>query len=467
MSPPPSPWRGRAVRALGAELPPLLRLAGPVVAAEIGWTTMWLVDTIIVGRLGAEAIGAVSIGGTIFFGVTIFGFGMLLGLDYVVATAVGAGRLRDAHRALVDGVWLAVAVGVVLTALLYGVIALLPATSIQPAVLAGGIPYLHATAWSLVPLLVFTAFRRYLQALGAVRPIMVAALTANVVNATACWLLVFGELGFPALGVAGSGVATTISRVYMLAYVVAHVVRRERRAPTGLFRRADLRPAWDRLRTLVGYGLPAAGHLTAEMGVVTVVTTLAARFEPAALAAHQIALTLASFTFMVPLGLSSAAAVRVGHAVGRGDARGAARAGWTALVLGLAFMSTTALTFLLAPTPILRVFTSDPRVLASGVGLLLIAAAFQLFDGAQVVLTGALRGTGDTRTPMVANLVGYWVIGLPVGCVLCFGRGVGVPGLWMGLCVGLVCVGLTLLVVWARRVGASHRGATEAMPATG
>ncbi len=441
--------RGSTLRR---ELEPLVRLAGPVIAAEVGWTTMWLVDTIIVGRLGAEAIGAVSIGGTIFFGVTIFGFGMLLGLDFVVATAVGAGRLRDAHRALVDGVWLALALGVVLTALLHLVIRVLPVTGIQPAVLAGGIPYLRATAWSMVPLLLFTACRRYLQALGAVRPIMMAVLTANVVHAAACWMLVFGVGGLPALGVAGSGVATTISRVYMLLYVVAHVVRRERRVSSGIAALVRRRPAWRRLRILVGYGLPAAGHLTAEMGVITVVTTLAARFEPAALAAHQIALNLASFTFMVPLGLSSAAAVRVGHAVGRGDPRGAARAGWAALALGLAFMTTTALAFLSAPVPILRVFTSDPRVLASGVVLLSIAAAFQLFDGAQVVLTGALRGTGDTRTPMVANLLGYWVIGLPVGCGLCFARGEGVPGLWVGLCLGLVFVGSTLLVAWSRRV---------------
>ncbi|MEO6027639.1 MAG: MATE family efflux transporter, partial [Candidatus Binatia bacterium] len=204
-----------------------------------------------------------------------------------------------------------------------------------------------------------------------------------------------------------------------------------------------------------GYGLPAAGHLTAEMGVITVVTMIAAGFDPASLAAHQIALNLASFTFMVPLGLSSAAAVRVGSAVGRGDAAGAARAGWTALGLGLAFMTTTALAFLLLPEPLLRIFTSDARVLASGVGLLFVAAIFQLFDGAQVVLTGALRGTGDTRTPMVANLIGYWVLGLPIGLLLCFGRGLEILGLWIGLCVGLVAVGLALLAAWTR-VGAQR-----------
>jgi MATE family multidrug resistance protein len=198
------------------------------------------------------------------------------------------------------------------------------------------------------------------------------------------------------------------------------------------------------------------------MGIVTVVTTIAARFDPASLAAHQIALNMAGFTFMVPLGLSSAAAVRVGYAVGRGDAEGAARAGWTALAVGLAFMSTAALAFLTIPEPILRIFTSDPRVLATGVGFLFVAAIFQIFDGAQVVLTGALRGTGDTRTPMIANLVGYWLLGFPVGLLLCFGRGLETMGLWIGLCLGLVVVGLTLLAAWTRRVGRRRAAVTPA-----
>lgn len=447
--------RSSARRALALELPPLLRLAGPVVASEVGWMAMWLADTIIVGRLGAEAIGAVSIGGSIFFAVAIFGLGMLLGLDYVVASAFGAGRVRDAHHALVDGLWLAVALAVVLTGLLHVIAPLLPLSGIQPAVLVDGIPYLYASTWSLLPLLLFTALRRYLQALGLVRPILLTILTANIVNVLACWVLVFGNLGAPALGPAGSGWATTASRVYMFVCLALYLVARERRHPTGLWQ-TSIAPAWDRLRTLVRLGFPAAMQITAEVGVFSVVTGLAARFEPAVLAAHQIALNSAAFTFMVPLGLSSATAVRVGHAVGRGDLEAARRAGWTALGLGLAFMSATALAFVSIPTVILGLFTADGTVLGSGVVLLLIAGAFQLFDGMQVVLTGALRGLGDTRTPMLVNLVGYWLVGLPFGWMLCFRRDLGVPGLWIGLCAGLVIVALTLLAVWARRSRAAR-----------
>lgn len=440
----------RIRRALALELRPLVRLAGPVVASEVGWMAMWLADTIIVGRLGAEAIGAVSIGGSIFFAVAIFGLGMMLGLDFVVASAFGAGRIRDAHAALVDGLWLAAALAVALTALLHVIVPFLPATGIQPAVLADGIPYLYASSWSLLPLLLFTALRRYLQALGLVRPILLTILTANVVNVAACWVLVFGNLGAPALGPSGSGWATTASRVYMFACLALFVVVRERAEPTGLWE-TRIAPAWGRLRELVRLGFPAAMQITAEVGVFSVVTALAARFEPAVLAAHQIALNSAAFTFMVPAGLASAAAVRVGQAVGRRDPDAVRRAGWTALALGLAFMSAAAVSFVVMPGVILGLYTTDTTVLATGVVLLLVAGAFQLFDGMQVVLTGALRGLGDTRTPMLVNLVGYWLLGLPLGCVLCFGYGVGVPGLWLGLCAGLMIVAPTLLVVWTRR----------------
>ncbi len=436
-----------------AELRPLLRLAWPVITAELGWMAMGLVDTMIVGRLGAEAIGAVSIGSGVFYAFAIFGIGMLLGLDYVVANAFGRDALGDAHHALVDGVWLAAALALALTAGLRLVAPLLPAMGVQPAVAAGGVPYLLAVSWSLPPLLVFTALRRYLQALGLVQPIMLAVVTANVVNAAACVVLVFGMLGVAPFGTTGAGWATTISRVYMLVFLLGYLVWRERRHPTGLAH-VDLVPSWRRLATLVRLGWPAATHITAEVGVFSVVTALAARFEPAALAGHQIALNSAATTFMVPLGISSAAAVRVGQALGRRDLAAARRAGWTALGLGLGFMATTALAFITVPNAILRLFTTDARVLTSGVALLLIAGVFQLFDGTQVVLTGALRGTGDTRTPMVANLVGYWVLGLPVGCLLCFRGGDGVAGLWVGLCLGLITVAVTLLVVWTRRSAA-------------
>ena len=210
------------------------------------------------------------------------------------------------------------------------------------------------------------------------------------------------------------------------------------------------RLGWGRMRRLLALGAPASATLGLEIGVFTLATALASRLDAASLAAHQIALTLASVTYMVPLGVSSAGAVRVGQALGRGEPAGAARAGWTALMLGAGFMSLAALTFILLPRPLVRLFSGDLGVIGVGATLLVVAAFFQLFDGIQVVCTGGLRGAGDTRTPMVWNLVGHWLVGLPIGYVFCFRLGYGVVGLWFGLSAGLILVGAVLLWKWWR-----------------
>jgi MATE family multidrug resistance protein len=188
------------------------------------------------------------------------------------------------------------------------------------------------------------------------------------------------------------------------------------------------------------------------MGVFSAATALAGKLDAVSLAAHQVVLNVASLTFMVPLGVASAGAVRVGQAVGRGDPAGARRSGWTALLLGVLFMASASLTFLIAPFPLLRVFTPNAAVIATGTSLLIVAAIFQPFDGIQGVATGVLRGLGDTRTPMLSNLAGHWLLGLPIGYVLCFDRHWGVIGLWMGLATGLISVGVVLLSVWTRRI---------------
>jgi MATE family multidrug resistance protein len=223
------------------------------------------------------------------------------------------------------------------------------------------------------------------------------------------------------------------------------------REERGGLRRTSLRVDVETLRRLLTLGLPAAGQLMLEVAVFAAATALAARLTPAWLAAHQIALNAASVTFMVPLGISSAAAVRVGQAIGRRDPVGARHAGWTALALGTSFMFCAALVFLIFPQSLVRLFSRDPEVIAAGSALLLVAALFQLSDGVQVVATGALRGAGDTRTPFLWNLVGHWLIGLPIGYHLCFARGHGARGLWIGLLIGLTVTGVGLLTVWARK----------------
>ena len=437
-----------------------MRLAAPIVGAELGWIAMGLVDIAMVGRLGPAAIGAVGVGSVLCFAVVVFGIGMLLGLDPLVARAHGRGRPDEARRWLVQGTALAALLAVPLTLAAAAVAASLGAWGMDPAVrrLAG--PYFTIVLLSVLPLLLYTAFRRYLQAVGLAARVTAALVSANAINALANWVLIFGNLGAPALGVDGAAWATVVSRVYLGLFLALAIWRHERRGAA-----VWPRPTRRRIRRLAALGLPAAGQVSLEFGVFAVVTALAGRLAPATLAAHQIVLNVASVTFMVPLGVGGAGAVRVGHAVGRRDPAGARRAGWAALALGAAFMSGAALLFVLAPLTILRPFTDDPAVTRAGVALLLVAAFFQLFDGLQAVATGVLRGVGDTRTPMVCNLAGHWLVGLPVGYWLCFVAGWGIVGLWVGLSIGLTLVGAALVAAWWRRTrpaGAALAGESRA-----
>jgi multidrug resistance protein, MATE family len=425
----------------------MLKLAGPVVMAEIGWMSMGIVDTIMVGPLGAAAIGATGMSSSLFFAFAVFGMGVMLGLDALVAQSYGAGRLDDCVRWLKHGLALALVVGPALTAVFYLSLTGIGALGLHEEVQRLAMPYLLVVPLSGLPLLLYATFRRYLQGIHVVRPIMFALVSANLVNALANWVLIYGRLGAPALGVAGAAWATVFARVYMAGFLLVAIVRIHRA-------RGDAHPhvpfviEWDRVRRLIAFGVPAASQVTLEVGVFAAVSALAGKLDPVSLGAHQIALNIAALAFMVPLGLSSAGAVRVGHAVGAGDPHRAVNAGWTALGLGAAIMTTIGITFILIPIPLLRPFTDDVRLLEIGRQLLAIGAAFQLFDGTQAVATGVLRGIGDTRTPMITNVIGHWVFGLPVGYALCFAAGWGVAGLWVGLCIGLTFVAIILTLIW-------------------
>lgn len=434
----------------------MLTLAAPVVMAELGWVTMGIVDTLMVGGLGAAAIGAVGLASMLFFAVAVFAMGLLLGLDPLVAQAFGARRLDECHRWLVDGVWLSVLVTPPMVALVLGMNATLHRWGLPTDVLLLTRPYLAILTWSLPPLLLYVAFRRYLQAMNVVRPVMFALVAANIVNGFANWVLINGHFGAPTMGVRGSAYATLAARIFMAGWLLIVIVRHEAHRPPALsgvegrLRDTPLGIDLARVRRLFALGFPAAGQAVFEVGVFSAATALTARVSANALAAHQIALNLAALTFMIPLGVASAAAVRVGQAVGRRDPQGASSAGWTAIAIGVAFMSIAAMVFLAMPRALIRAFTHDEAVLELGVALLFVAAVFQLFDGLQGVTTGALRGLANTRTAMLWNLSGHWLVGLPLGYVLCFRLGFGVVGLWWGLSVGLIICGIALLRVWIR-----------------
>ena len=426
------------------ELAALTQLAIPVVLSELGWMAQSVVDTIMVGRLGPAAIGAVAVGNAVFYTPSLFGIGLLLGLDPLVAQAYGRKDFDDCHRWLAQGIYLAMAVTPVLMILIACASFAYIRVGITPEVAIPAASYLRMLNWSLLPLLVYGAARRYLQGVGQVRVITITYILANLLNWGGNWALIYGHLGFPAMGVTGSALSTVIARIGMAVALIGFAWRYERQRGHPLFQHWA-GPQWDRIKQLSRLGLPAAGQIILEVGAWNVATLSAGWLSPVALATHQIAINYASVTYMVPLGISAAAAVAVGHAVGAGDKARARRAGWLALALGCSFMLLAGIVFFVAPRPLIELFTHDPRVLAVGPSLLWIAAAFQIFDGVQTVCTGALRGLGETRAPMIANFVGYWILGLPLGLILCFILKWGIYGMWIGLTLALIVISSILL----------------------
>jgi multidrug resistance protein, MATE family len=440
-------------QVLHAEFRPTLRLAIPLVLAELGWMSMAIVDTMMVGRLpnSALAIAAVSLGGILVHVLAFFGGGLLIGLDTLVSQAFGAGLREDCHRSLVHGIYLSFALTPLLMAPVWFFDPLLRMVNIPPDIIFLTVPYSKALAWGTLPLLLYFAVRRCMQGMNIVRPIAFALVTANIINAVGNWLLIYGKLGAPAMGAVGSGWSTAWARIYLAAVLVGYLLWYDRKHRTDLLR-TPIQPDLMRIRRLIALGLPVALQMTLEIGVFALVTALIGRLGAIALASHQIALNTISLTYMVPLGISSAAAVRVGQAIGRKDPHGAGNAGGSAIFFGAAFMTLAGITLLLIPRWIARIYTPNETVIRNTVLLLAVAAAFQLFDGIQTVATGALRGAGDTRTPMLCHFSAYWIIGLPLGAWLCFGRGWGAFGLWAGLSLALILIGIVLLFAWGRTV---------------
>ncbi len=431
----------------------MLRIAIPLALAELGWMAMGIVDTIMVGRLpdSAVAIGSASIGSALFYGFAIFGIGLMSGLDTFVSQAYGAGDWPGARRSLAAGLVLAACCTPMVMGCILLCVPLLAAIGVQPAIRAGAIPFVDVLVWSVPPLMLYSAFRRYLQGFHRVRPVTFALISANIINVVGDWVLIYGHWGVPAMGIRGAALSTVFARIYMAAVLYGSVLLLDREAFTEFRNLRD--GAWKLLRL----GFPAALTIGFEVGVFNAATAIAGTLNPVSLAAHTIALNAASVTYMVPLGIGSAAAVSVGRALGAGDRRQAARAGWTAIGIGVVFEIFAALTFIVLPRQIAEVYTHDERVISFSITLLAIAAVFQLFDGLQTIAGGALRGAGNTVTPMLWNLIAYWVIGLPLGIWLCFRWKWGAVGIWDGLCLSLILIGIGLVATWNSNTSLSSR----------
>lgn len=419
----------------------MLTLAIPVVFVQLGFMAMGLVDTLMVGRVSARVLAAVALGNLYFYNVTVFGVGTLMALDPIVAQAVGAEDHEAVARAVQRGLIIALALSVGFVCILAPAAPVLRALHQPPEIIGDAAAYLRISIAGIIPFLAFVVLRQSLQALHRVAPIVVAVVIANVTNAGFNWVFVYGHLGSPALGAAGSAIATAISRWVMFLLLLA-VSRRDLRpllAPV----RAGV-ASWPPILAMLRLGAPIGGQQALELCAFGAIGLLMGVLGTAEMAAHQIAISLAAFTFMVPLGVGSAAAVRVGRAIGAGDEtriREATRAGYVA---GVGFMVLTAILFLAAPHALARAFTDDPHVVAIAAVLIPIAGVFQVFDGGQAVGAGVLRGAGDTTVPLFVMLVAYWVVGVPLSVYWGFHSPLRAAGLWWGFVASLAADALFL-----------------------
>ena len=425
-----------------AELREMAHLAAPIVLVNVGLQGMGFVDVMMLGRISAVDLAAAALGNFYFFMTSIVGMGVLMALDPVVAQAVGArdepGIARGVQRGLVLTLGVTVAIG----------LAYLPAGAVlswlgQPTeVTPLAAAYVRWCIPGLLPFFAFNVLRQVLQALTRVGPIVIAVLVGNVVNALLNWVLIFGHLGFAPGGVVGSSQGTAIARWIMLLVLLAGCwpVIRSRVVPWRP-ESLQLAPLWRMFKI----GAPIAMQLFAEAGAFGIVTVMTGWMGTTTLAGHEITLSLAALTFMVPMGVAAAAAVMVGHAVGAGDIAESRRDAVAALAVGVGFMAAMGVILWLMPGVLAAAFTTDPTTRLMATTLIPIAAVFQVFDGTQVISASILRGAGDTRVPMILHALSFWAVGIPLGALVAFGFDGGAPGLWWGLTAGLAAAAVLQL----------------------
>ena len=427
------------------------RLAVPVVMAQVGLMLMGVVDTLMVSRVSADALAAVALGNLYFTSLMLPAAGTLMVLDAVVSQALGAGDFDAAARAVQRGFIMAAGIAVLMSVVLYPANAVMTLLHQPPHLVPIAASYVRISILAALPFLAFVVLRQSLQAMKRMRVMLVVIVLANVLNAALNWVFIYGHLGSPAMGAPGSAWATVASR-WLMALLLLGCGWGALRSALVPWRPETLHSA--PLRAMLRLGLPIAFMQALEYGAFAAIGVLMGVLGTTQMAAHQIAINLASLTFMVPLGIGAAAAVRVGHAAGAGDgdaARESARAG---IVCGAGFMGVTAALLLIAPGAIAALYAPDLRVAALASALLPVAGVFQVFDGVQAVCAGVLRGLGDTRAPFLINLAGFWLVGLPVSVLLGFRAHLGAVGLWWGFVAALAVVSVLLLA----RVRAKLRG---------
>jgi len=426
-----------------------LILAIPIIVGQVSQMLMGITDSVMIGHVGAVPLAASALAGNIFGMFFVVGLGLLLPVTVLVARARGGREPQRCSELLRHGCWLALGFGLVETLVMLGLGQQLGRFGQPPEVVAAAGTYFNLIAISLIPSLLFQVFRQYAEALGQPRMPMVVMLGGVIVNVILNWILIYGRLGAPALGLDGAGWATLLSRILVLVVIVVWLAADIRFAELWPSRWiARISPT--HLREMLRIGIPASGQLLFESGAFAAAAIMMGWLGTVPLAAHQIAISCAAVTFMFLLGLSMAVSIRVAEAVGAGERHRLRSIGFSSLAVGTILMTGSALVFFVSADVIAAQFVSDAPVIAAAGNLLIVAGIFQIFDGGQVVGSGALRGLADVRVPTLITFVAYWVIALPGGYALGFVGGFGGVGIWVALAAGLAFAALLLAARYAR-----------------
>ncbi len=440
----------------GKEVRQTLALAGPLILAQLAHMSMSFVDTIMVGRLGSQELAGVALGSAVYFPVLLISLGILMAVSPMVSQSYGAGDEIAIGRSVRQGLWLGTLLTIPTCLVIWNAASLLAWMGQEERTVLLAEEYLYAMIWGVAPHLWFGALRYFMEGLSRPRVVMMITSGAVILNVSANYVLMYGKLGFPALGLAGCGWASTLVFWSMFLVLVCVIGNSQALRSYGVFSRLG-KPDWHSISEIFRIGWPIGVMLGFEVGLFSSTALLMGLFGTTVLAAHQIALQCAAYAFMVPLGLSMAVTVRVGQATGRRDLQGARRAGYVGMWLGASFMMISAICFWAFPMSIISLFLDvesglNTEVVLKATVLLSIAAVFQIFDGLQVTAAGALRGLKDTRMPMLLAVISYWFVGLTSGYVLGFQLDFEGAGLWWGLVLGLTTAALLLSWRFNRKI---------------
>ncbi len=425
------------------EIKKTLSLAYPVIIGQLGFIMMGVVDSIMVGSVGAVPLAAASIGNSLFILISIVGLGISISVTPLVAIAVGGNRYEECGVLFRQSLLINLVTGVIIALVIFGGSFLLVYIDQPPEVVSQAQSYARLLGLSAIPAMIFSSYKQFIEGFSIMRPAMVVVLLANLINALFNWVLIFGNAGFPRLGLNGAGWATFASRVFMSLVLMGYVMQAEyfkQYDVTFYFKSINIKI----INKILALGLPSGIQYFFEVGAFSFAVVMVGWLGTNQLAAHQIAINLASVSFMCALGVSAAGSIRVGNAVGRKNVAETRRAGFTAIIVSASIMGTFGIIFIILRKVLPSFYIDNPAVISFASSILIIAALFQVSDGVQAVGIGVLRGLTDVKGPTLITFIAYWVLALPIGYLLGFTFNYGIVGIWIGLFLGLTTSALLL-----------------------